>query len=49
MLEDAMKWQYIVSNPASRAEAPRVQKKRTQSYDESQSAELLFALLGEQI
>lgn len=49
MLQDAMKWQYIVSNPATRSEAPRVQKKSTQSYDESQSAELLLALSAEPI
>ncbi|HWQ43808.1 MAG TPA: site-specific integrase [Desulfosporosinus sp.] len=49
MLEDAMKWQYIVSNPATRVEAPKVHKKQTISYDEIQSAALLEALLVEPI
>ena len=50
MLEDALKqWQYIVSNPASRVEAPKVHKKKTPSYDELQSAELLIALIDEPI
>jgi len=49
MLEDAMKWQLIASNPASRVEAPKVHKKQTNSYDEIQSAMLLEALLIEPI
>ncbi|BAE82597.1 tyrosine-type recombinase/integrase [Desulfitobacterium hafniense] len=49
MLEDAMKWQLITSNPAARVEAPKVRRKQTTSYDETQSAELLQALYSEPI
>jgi len=44
MLEDAMQWQLIASNPASRVEPPKVHKKKTVSYDELQSIALLDAL-----
>lgn len=49
MLQDAVQWQLIVSNPTSRVEAPKVHKKQTVFLNETQSAELLQTLISEPI
>lgn len=49
MLEDAMQWQLIASNPATRVDPPKVHKKEVVAYDEAQSMALLTALSGEPI
>ena len=47
MLEKAVKWQIIFSNPASRVEAPKAERKEARYLDEKQAAELLQCLQGE--
>ncbi|SHF75840.1 Site-specific recombinase XerD [Desulfofundulus australicus DSM 11792] len=44
ILQDAVEWQVIPSNPASRVKPPRVKKQQAASYDETQFAALMEAL-----
>ena len=44
MLQDAVDWQIISSNPASRVKPPKVKKKQAACYDEEQSITLLDAV-----
>lgn len=44
IMSKAVKWQIILSNPAERAEAPKVQKKEAVYLDEYQAVEMLTAL-----
>lgn len=44
MLTDAVKWQVIKDNPATKVEAPKNSRKQAKYYDESQSKLLLSAL-----
>ncbi|MCL6634894.1 MAG: site-specific integrase [Peptococcaceae bacterium] len=48
ILNDAVEWQVIPSNPAARVKPPRVTKKQTACYDEEQTAALLEALEHEE-
>ncbi|MGI9861787.1 site-specific integrase [Moorella naiadis] len=48
MLQDAVEWQIIPFNPASRVKPPKVPKKEVACYDEWQVAALLQALEGEE-
>ena len=43
ILQDAMQWQIIASNPASRVKPPKAVKKQAACYDEIQTAALLEA------
>jgi len=47
ILNDAVEWQVIPSNPASRVKPPKVPKKRASCYDEEQTAAMLAALENE--
>lgn len=47
ILEKAVKWQVIFSNPCERVEAPKVEKKEARYLDEKQAAELLSCLQSE--
>lgn len=47
MLEKAVKWQIIFSNPCSRVEAPKAEKKEAEYLDEKQAAQLLECLQSE--
>lgn len=44
VLQDAVEWQVITSNPAARVKAPKVSKKKAACYDEEQTLNLLLAL-----
>lgn len=44
ILNDAVQWQIIALNPASRVKPPKVSKKQGSAYDEEQTAALLNAL-----
>ncbi|MCL6560226.1 MAG: site-specific integrase [Firmicutes bacterium] len=48
ILNDAVEWQVIPSNPAARVKPPRVQKKPAACYDEEQTAALLAAAEAEE-
>ncbi|MHB1042353.1 MAG: site-specific integrase [Eubacteriales bacterium] len=43
MLNDAVEWELIGSNPASKVKPPKVAKKQAECYDEEQTAALLAA------
>ena len=47
MLEKAVKWQIIFSNPCARVEAPKAEKKEANYLDEKQAAHLLDCLQNE--
>ncbi len=47
ILQDAVEWQALYSNPASRIKPPKVTKKQAVCYDEEQTAALLQAINGE--
>ena len=47
MLEKAVKWQIIFSNPANRVEAPKAERKEANYLDEKQAAHLLECLAEE--
>lgn len=47
LLQDAVEWQLLVSNPASRVKPPKVAKKQVACYDEEQTAALLQAVSQE--
>lgn len=47
ILQDAVQWQVIPANPASRVKPPKVKKKAAAFYDEEQTAALLMALENE--
>ena len=47
ILSKAVKWQVILSNPATRAEIPKVKRKEAQSYDETQTLHM-FELLADE-
>ncbi|WP_192895272.1 site-specific integrase [Pelotomaculum sp. FP] len=47
VLQDAVQWQVIASNPASRVKPPKVTKKQTACYDEEQTAALMEAIENE--
>lgn len=49
MLETAVQWQLITSNPCRRVKAPRATRKETDYLDEEQAAELIAALDSEPI
>lgn len=49
ILEKAVKWQIIFSNPCERVEAPKVARKEAHYLDEKQAAELLNCLQTEPI
>ncbi|SHF31303.1 Site-specific recombinase XerD [Desulfofundulus australicus DSM 11792] len=49
ILQDAVEWQVIPSNPASRVKPPRVKKKQAACYDEEQIAAMLAALEKEDL
>jgi len=49
MLQYAVKWQFIDSNPASRVDPPKVKRQQNQVYDEHQLKALLQALEQEDI
>lgn len=49
ILNDAVQWQVIGSNPASRVKPPKVERKEAKFYDEEQAAALLEALKGEKL
>lgn len=49
MLNDAVQWQFIQSNPASRVKPPKVQKKQMPCYDEEQTSLLLQAVQKENL
>lgn len=48
MLQDAVEWQVLPFNPASRVKPPKVPRKEVACYDEKQVAALLQALEGEE-
>jgi len=48
ILNDAVEWQVIPSNPAARVKPPKVTKKQAACYDEGQTAALLEALEHEE-
>lgn len=47
VLETAVKWQIIFSNPCKRVDAPKAERKEARYLDEKQSMEILQALLDE--
>ena len=47
VLNDAISWNLLTTNPASRIKAPKVEKKEVSFYDEEQTAQLLTALENE--
>lgn len=47
MFNDAVAWEIIPTNPASKVKPPRLRRKQTACYDEKQTAALLAALDGE--
>lgn len=47
ILETAVKWQIILSNPCSRVQAPKIERKEARYLDESQALEILSKLDGE--
>ena len=47
ILETAVKWQVILSNPCSRVRSPKAERKEAKYLDEKQAAELLVALESE--
>jgi len=47
ILQDAVEWQVIRSNPAARVKPPKVPKKQAACYDEEQTAVMLTALENE--
>jgi integrase len=47
ILETAVRWQYLKDNPASRIDAPKVEKKEARHFDEEQTMILLEALENE--
>jgi len=47
ILQDAVQWQVITSNPAARVKPPKVQRKQAAVYDEEQVKTLLAALDAE--
>ncbi len=49
VLQCAVQWQLIGSNPASRVKPPKVQRRTAKYYDEEQTAALLKALKGEKL
>jgi len=49
ILEAAVKWQYLKDNPASRLEAPKVEKKEARHFNEEQAMILVEALEFEPI
>ncbi len=49
MLNDAMQWQLITTNPAARVKPPKVEKKDIQFLDEHQAGILLSAMESEDI
>ncbi|MEA4955046.1 MAG: tyrosine-type recombinase/integrase [Pseudoflavonifractor sp.] len=49
MLETAVQWQYIPSNPCDRVKSPRVEYKETSFLDEKQAVKLISALDTEPI
>lgn len=49
ILNDAVQWQVIGSNPASRVKPPRVKKKQADCYEREQIVALLSALEGEEL
>lgn len=49
MLETAVKWQYISSNPCARVAAPKAKQKEVAYLDEHEAARLLAALEGEPV
>lgn len=49
MLETAVQWQMIPSNPCRRVKAPKAQRKETAYLDENQAVQLISALDGEPI
>lgn len=49
MLETAVQWQYIASNPCNRVKAPRAEHKETAFLDEEQAVKLISALDAEPI
>lgn len=49
ILQDAVEWQVIFSNPADRVKPPKVEKKAVQHYDEEQTKKLLQAIDGEEM
>lgn len=49
MLETAVQWQYIPSNPCSRVKSPKMERKETAFLDETQAVALITALENEPI
>ncbi|MBI0578613.1 site-specific integrase [Neobacillus cucumis] len=49
MLQYAVKWQFLSSNPASQVDPPKVRKKQTNVYDEKQVQALLEAVENEDL
>ena len=49
ILNDAVQWQVLASNPASRVKPPKTTKKQAACYDEEQVAKLMEALENEQL
>lgn len=49
ILETAVQWQYILSNPAGRVKAPKITRKPAAVYDQEQTAALLAAVESEPI
>lgn len=47
MLEKAVKWQIIFSNPAARVESPKAERKEARYLDEKQAADLIQCLQDE--
>lgn len=47
MLETAVKWQIIVSNPCDRVQPPKVERKEARYLDEKEAAEILELLQSE--
>lgn len=49
ILQDAVEWQILYSNPAERVKAPKAEKKVPQHYDTQQTKDLIEALVDEPI
>ena len=49
ILEKAVKWQILFSNPCERVEAPKIERKEARYLDEKQAAELLNYLQAESL
>lgn len=49
ILESAVKWQYLKDNPASRLEAPKVERREARHFNEAQAIRLIEALEPEPI